>query len=561
LFDNNNDTIFVISYRPRRNKIFDGLKGVLNINSNKYAVQSVKAEPYNQNESVNVEINQKYEFIQNKQWFPVQLNTNIIFKNIDVTTNDTESFNLIGIGKSYIKNIKINPDIKSKDFNHIAYELDEKAGKQTSNFWLNYRDTLTAKEQKTYTVIDSIGEELKFDKKLNTYSKILSGFIPVKFIDIDLSKLMNYNNFEGFRLGLGAKTNEKLNSKISFNGYFRYGFSDKQWKYGTGLFFNINTKHQITIKVNYFNETNESATFSFLDRNTGLFGPNYNEGFRDFLIKDMYYTQGLNFLYTQRIIKFLKLELFTSYSDDYTSNNYFFEEKITNYETSISAHKTLYTNHEVGIKLRYAYNEQFALMNSKLVSLGTKYPVIYFNYIKGIDNLGGDFNYTKYELQIEKKFTIRNAGKTSILINAGYTNDELPYIYLYNGHGSYSNFGIETANSFGTMRMNEFLSDEFINLFIRHDFKGLLFKIKWFQPKIGIVSNFSYGQLKHNNKHKELEFNTLKKGFAESGIIINNIFKQNFSSYGFAIYYRWGPYSFTDISSNFAFKLSFYYSL
>ena len=42
--------------------------------------------------------------------------------------------------------------------------------------------------------------------------------------------------------------------------------------------------------------------------------------------------------------------------------------------------------------------------------------------------------------------------------------------------GSYKPFTLETEQSFGTMRFNEFLSDRFIGLFIKQDFGKLLFK-------------------------------------------------------------------------------------
>ena len=561
LYDNNNDTIFVISFRPRKNKNFDGLKGVLNINTNKYAVQSVKAEPYEQDNSLQVKINQKYKFIQNKQWFPVQLNTSLFFKNLGVSTgNDSNDFEIIGIGKSYIKDINLNPGLKSRNFDHIAFEIDEKAGKRDSVFWLQYRDSLNSKERKTYQVIDSLGEEYNFDKKLNTYTYILSGKIPVKFMNIDLDKLINYNIFEGFQLGFGMSSNERLSKIVSTGGYFRYGFTDKHWKYGGNLKFNISAKHQTSAKISYFNETSESSGYGYLEKNPGIFS-GVTDGFRSFLISDMYYTEGLKFDFTHRIFSYLKFNIYAKYSNDIVANNYYYSKQTAGDGIVLENMLTNYEIHEAGVKLKYLYGEQFAKMGNKLISLGSKYPALFFNFIHGFTDYGGSFEYNKYEAKFIKNFMIRNLGRSYICITAGYTNDELPYIYLYNGHGSYTDFGIETAFSFGTMRMNEFLSDEFVNLFLRHDFKSLLFKSKHFQPKLGIVTSFGYGRLKHNSGHNNIEYKTMEKGYAESGILINNIFKQNFSSLGIGVYYRWGAYKFDNEFDNFAFKLSSYYTL
>ncbi len=565
LFDKNNDTIFVISFRPRKGKNFDGLKGVLNINSNKYAVQSVKAEPYEQDNSLVVEIMQKYEYIDNTQWFPTQLNTNLIFQNLVADSgsdDDSTDINIIGIGKSYLKNIKINPELKNKKFNHIAYEIDDDAGKKDSLFWLQYRDTLSKKELRTYEVIDSLGKEYKFDKKLNWLTNFMSGYLPINFISIDLSKLMNFNMFEGFQLGLGVETNNKLSNKIFTGGYFRYGFKDKQWKYGGHIRFDLNNIHQVSINIKYFNDVQESGGYNFLERKFRFLSDASTEKFRTILIKDMYYTEGLSISYKHRIFRYLKYKIYGKYSEDFINSPYYFSKKISNSNNAeIISENNYFISNEIGIKLKYAFKEKFAKTNNKLISLGTKYPVIYFNYAKGLDFYNGEVFYDKYEALIYKFFRIKNIGTSAITLTAGYTNNNIPYIYLYNGHGSFYNFSIETANSFGTMRMNEFLSDEFVNLFYRHDFKSLLFKTKWFQPKIGIITNAGYGYLKHPENHNNISYKTMEKGFFESGIIVNNIFKQNFSSYGIAIYYRWGPYSLAKTYDNFAFKLSMYYSL
>ncbi|MFH2143856.1 MAG: DUF5686 family protein, partial [Bacteroidota bacterium] len=63
MFSENNDTIYIISYRPFKGKNFDGLKGILHINTNKYAIQSVIAEPYEQEKTLNIKIQQNYIFI------------------------------------------------------------------------------------------------------------------------------------------------------------------------------------------------------------------------------------------------------------------------------------------------------------------------------------------------------------------------------------------------------------------------------------------------------------------------------------------------------------------
>jgi len=44
------DTTFIIQFRPRKGTNFDGLKGVISINTNKWAIQNVTAQPYQSND-------------------------------------------------------------------------------------------------------------------------------------------------------------------------------------------------------------------------------------------------------------------------------------------------------------------------------------------------------------------------------------------------------------------------------------------------------------------------------------------------------------------------------
>ena len=92
------DSVFIISYRPRINTNFDGLQGILSINSHRWAIQNVIAGPARDESGLTIRIQQMYELINDSTWFPVQLNTDIIFKNVMV--NDVMP---VGRGKKYIK--------------------------------------------------------------------------------------------------------------------------------------------------------------------------------------------------------------------------------------------------------------------------------------------------------------------------------------------------------------------------------------------------------------------------------------------------------------------------
>ena len=135
--------------------------------------------------------------------FQHNLNTDITFLNAAFNVGDT-SFYLVGKGRSYIRDINLNPDLKKSDFGFHEVEIESDAAKKKGEFWREYRvDSLTEREKETYRVVDSIGKAANFDKMANTFQTVVTGRIPWGPIDFDLNRFAHYNNYEGFYLGLG----------------------------------------------------------------------------------------------------------------------------------------------------------------------------------------------------------------------------------------------------------------------------------------------------------------------------------------------------------------------
>ncbi len=557
LFTSAKDSLFIISFHPKKGKNFTGLKGFMYINSNLYALQNVVAEAAESKDMFRIKIQQKYEFIENKQWFPVQLNTDIILvdpedknnKGLVVVESENNALKVIGVGKTYITNIKLNPVFELKKFKNIALEVEKDAHKKSEEFWDSHRSApLTEKDTVTYHFLDSIGKEQHLDRKLWIAETTMNGYIPVHFFNLDIRSVINYNLFEGIRLGLGGISNELLSESLFFSGYFAYGFKDKEIKYGGSAKWIISNPHDISLQASYFNDVEESGSYEFL-RETRNFD---TENFRRFLISHMDYVEGWSTSFEFNALQYFKTQLSVQNSRIRFGNNYQFNDSENGVENLIDRA----TFSEFSIKLRFAYKEKFMVSGRKKISLGTRFPILYANFHQGVNWMNGEFIYSRYEARISKKFLSRNFGHSHIVIEGGIVEGTAPYSKLYNGKGSYQAFSLVSANSFGVMRMNEFLSDSFLSIFFRQDFGKLLFKTKRFQPGVELVSNFGIGKLQNPELHRGINIKTMEKGYFESGIIINNIINQFFLGYGIGIYYRYGYYRLPKSIDNFAFKLS-----
>jgi hypothetical protein len=108
-----------------------------------------------------------------------------------------------------------------------------------------------------------LGEEVNFDRFLNVLEIVATGYIPVKFINLDVLSIYNYNKYEGARLGLGLSTNDRLLPWASAGGYFAYGFKDKAWKYGWHLRFLFDRPSDTKLILGYKKDLEFSDSYTF----------------------------------------------------------------------------------------------------------------------------------------------------------------------------------------------------------------------------------------------------------------------------------------------------------
>lgn len=539
------DTLFVVSFKPIAGRNFDGLKGIMYINTNGYAIQNVIAEASRKNEMFSVKIQQRYELVERKKWFPTQLNTQLAYRDFS-RKKENSDITILGFGKTYIRNIKLNPDVSSTRFSNIILSVAPEAYYQTDTLWDKYRPLpLTHRDSLTYRILDSIGRVKNFDQRLELWETLSTGFIPIGYFNVDLRRFFNYNKKEGVRIGLGMQTNNRLSNHFSLGGHFAYGIKDTKTKYGAFLQLFPAWGSDTRFNFNYMNDVTETGAIRFVD-DQFLFS---TELYRGFLVNRMDRVKGFETALTFRTLKYFKFKFSLSNATRSLENYTYADPE----NIALNSYKVT----EAGVGLKFTFAEKFVQTpRGRKISTGTRYPVLWFNYRHGLDILDGTLEYNKYEARLSKTFKSSTFGKTSITVMSAMADKSLPVGLLYNGHGNYSGFSLEAENSFGTMRMNEFYSSEFVSGYFRHNFESLLFGKGKFKPEISLAFNAGVGKMKNPGFHQGIEYKTMEKGFYETGIIFDKVINQRLFGYGFAVYYRLGPYSFTKIADNFSYKLA-----
>ncbi|WP_298151470.1 DUF5686 family protein [Flavobacterium sp.] len=538
------DTVYIISFTPKPDKKFDALKGLLYINSNGYAVQNVVTQPA-ERKKIELHITQQYQFIQN-QWFPEQLSFALVFNEYP-----TKKLTMAMEGKSYVDSVRINPPLRRRDFGLETVHLEPDATRKDSTYWNTYRrEQLNNIDRKTYQVLDSVGKVHHMDKLMKGVVSFANGRLPIGSVDIDLNRTFTYNQYEGLRLGSGLYTNERLFKRLTLGGFYGYGLKDDESKYGGEVFYDISKNREIRIGVQYYHDLFETGVPNIDLTRKSLFDYRKFMGYQ-YDLKDGF-AASVGF----RSMRYFKWK-FTLASEDVTPKyDYAF-----NYQDKPALG---YRNSTLNVNLRFAYKEKLMTVFNKRTSGGTDFPVLNVSYTKGLKGFrDGDFDYHKVEAQLEQSFYTKNFGSSSYMLQAGYINTPLPYGLNFTGEGSYDkDIPVLLKNTFQTLQPYEFLSDRYVNVFLTHDFSGLLFKAGKFQPGISLHTNLGWGDLKNPQVHEGIAFVKKDKWFVESGLQLDSLLKLDYfgiadAGLGVAAFYRYGAYALPDAQDNIVFKFTF----
>ena len=545
------DSLYVISFHPMRGSTFNGLRGTMTINSDGWALQSVKAAPNEQGGIFTADIQQLYQKVEG-QWFPKQLNTNLKFPSM-VVSMDGGDFPMAAIGKSYLSNIEINPNISKRQFSDIEIKVDPDAAFRDENFWDEHRiDSLTERVKATYILVDSLtrGTDI-FDRVLGMTDKLMTeSALPIGCINLNLGQIIRLSAIRGWYFGLGGRTNDRLSRWFSINGSFGYWTRLKDWDYSGGLKLNLNRQRQMELGLQYSRRSEPMGEFGDMlqiENGSELSSDNYKYTFYENIRTR---RNRLDVTFSSRFAHHFKAYLNLSKSHKQYNQQFY-------HVPPDSLTEGRFTTAE--LKLRFAYKEKFISTPQGIRSLGTLYPIVWVSYQHAFPNVfGSEYEYDRFKFEASKNFYTPYLGVAKVLVQTGYATESCPVMETFNILGTYERFGLYSPGSFSTMRLDEFFCDRFVALYLSHNFSGMLWKTnsQFFNPELSIITNIGWGDMKRSEAYPEKNFKTMDKGYFESGIVIDGLMSTPLTKVGAGVFYRYGPYAFDNIWSNFAWKWS-----
>ncbi|MDY0343678.1 MAG: DUF5686 family protein [Lentimicrobium sp.] len=457
-----------LAFQPR-NKADFAFKGNLYItDDDKYAVIKVDmrvTEDINLNFVNDLQIVQEFEKMNGEGWM---FSKDELLVDFNLTNKGTGIFGKKTVFyDNYTFNVPRSDSVYS-GIEHLVKNTGHAA--RDSSFWEAGRiEKLTEQEQNIFVMVDSIQHVPAFKRTMDIVMLLAAGYWNFGTVEVGpVNTFYSFNDVEGFRLKVGARTSDKFNERLRLEGYLTYGFKDDRFKHSVSATWSLNgrplkenPRHSITAM--YQVETNfPGMEMQFINEDNFLLS--FKRGVADKILyyemfKLEHYRDWGNGFSTLLNFKNMTQEpggtLYFRFSDDREINSI--------------------TSSEIGATLRFAPNERFYQGLSYRTPIITRYPIFQLTYTQSIKGLfGADYDYGKVNFNIFKRVYLSPIGfmdlelEGSKILGSGVP---FPLLTVHRANQTYS----YQLLSYNLMNFLEFVSDQHVSLFAEQHFNGFFF--------------------------------------------------------------------------------------
>ncbi|MUP44395.1 carboxypeptidase-like regulatory domain-containing protein [Gramella sp. BOM4] len=352
-------------------------------------------------------------------------------------------------------------------YNPQSYVYD-----RTDEFWeVNRLESLNKDEKGIYVMLDTLTKTRAFKRAYNVATLLESGYVDFDGWDFGpVYSTFGFNEVEGVRVRMGARTYFGQNDPWRIEGYGAYGFNDDKFKYGISAKLMLDYKSRLIITGG--NRRDVEQLGASLTNTTDVLGRSLassallNVGDNDKLSSINLST----FSVSVDPVKNLSLRFGINYREinpasEGFSLDYYTNEERTEVDSEINQTElSTVVTFTPGRKLS-GFGVEPDVVNEE------DFPTFFLNYSLGVKEVfNSDFNYKKLQFFYNQPLLIGGFGRSNLSMEAGKTFDPVPLALLSVVPGNQTYFAI--YNTFPTLDFYEFVTDSYVSAHFDHNFNG-----------------------------------------------------------------------------------------
>ena len=523
----------IVFYPRRKNELT--FKGDFWVNDTTFAIKKINmavTKSANINWVKDIYVEQEFEVLNDSIFL---LTKDYLMSDFALNKNE-KSKGVYGKRTTYYQNHKFNIEKPEKFYKEEVNFVDNEIYKKSDEYWEENRfEKLTKDEQGVYKMLDTLKNVQAFKQITSLVTMLASGYVNYGNYDFGpIFSTFGYNEVEGFKTRLGARTYFGPNDPWRVQAFLAYGAKDNKFKYGFAGKWMIDKKNRIIISGG--NRRDIEQLGSQLTTTNDILARNYGSS--------AFFTTGSNGKLTNialtnayiaiEPIKNLTFQTGVSYKTLQSASPVFSLDYYTTLPTVANPAgivKSTTTQSEFNIQAEYTPNRRTIAYGVERSIASSPYTTLFVNYSQGYKGImNSDFNYKKLELYYKQPITIGPLGRTDLILELGKTFGTVPLGLMSIVPGNQTFFTIE--NTFSNLNYYEFVTDKYATLQWYHNFNGRLFarvpflrKLNW-REIIGVKG--AYGTVSDANKAinaSGLEYVAPENIYWEYNAGIGNIFK------------------------------------
>ena len=507
------------------------LDGEVHIDSLTWALQSAHVKMVkglNVNWVRNLALDNENRLLEDSVWFPKQ---DRIFADFSVFMSDSSKVvSFLGHRQIDYSAVRLH-DAIPKEVERMDNEvmINSRVLNRDEHFWDTVRPyALSDKERQIYGMVDSIKNVPLYRTVYDILAMALGGYYETGPVEWGpYYKLLSFNDQEGIRFQLGARTTKDFSRRWRLSAYGAYSLKNEEWMGGGGVEYvfrelptsklNVSCRHdmvQLGAGVHALTESNIlSSIFSrgggnrltMVHRLDAAFEQEWRQGFGN--------TLGVQ---AQRV---------------------FANEEVPFVRPSGEALPSIAST-VISLNTRFAKDETVIRKTFDKYSLGSDYPIVSLDLAMGVKGLlKNDFEFYRVTASLYYDVPVSPIGTSEIVLTGGKIFGKVPYplLKLHEGNSTYfyDNFAYSCMNYY------EFASDAWVSFFYEHHFKGfflgkipLLKRLQWrevfvLKALVGTLSDKNDGSAADSRAvlRFPVGLSSVSKPYVEAGIGIENIFR------------------------------------